>query len=87
MNRRKTLIASVAFVIILMMAWPPWITEGYVVDLVTDHLESENDTYDYLGNLTKIENIPKTSVKILFGVLIYLPGEAVFFVISFGIII
>jgi hypothetical protein len=87
MNRRKILITSAAFVFILIMAWSPWITEKYAVDLVTDHLESENDTYDYLGNLTKIEDIPKTSVKIPFGVLVYLPGEAVFFVIFFGIII
>ena len=72
------------FVILGFLAWSPWMTNDYAIDLVTDRLGGPEEPYDYLGSTIPVVDVPKNVVRVPFGALVYFPGEAMFIVTFWG---
>ena len=71
-------------VILGFLAWSPWMTNDYAIDLVTDRLGGPEEPYDYLGSTIPVVDVPKNVVRVPFGALVYFPGEAMFIVTFWG---
>ncbi len=71
-------------VILGFLAWSPWMTNNYAIDLVIDRLGGPEEPYDYLGSTIPVVDVPKNVVRVPFGALVYFPGEAMFIVTFWG---
>jgi hypothetical protein len=67
-----------------IIAWAPWITEEYAVTAVETHLGGPGTTYNYLGEDMTVAEVPKTTVRVPFVMLVYFPSEAMFIVTFWG---
>lgn len=74
----------VILVILGFLAWSPWVTEEYAIDLVTDHLGGPDEPFDYIGSTIPVADVPKNVVRLPFGALVYFPSEAMFIVTFWG---
>ena len=82
--KRSKAVFSVLIVLLIVVAWAPWITDDYAQTTVVEGLGGPDATYYYLGENVTIKEIPITTVKIPFAVLVYFPSEAMFIVPFWG---
>lgn len=87
MRFRKTFKALISAVLVVILAWAPWLTDDYAVTKVVEKVGGENTQFDYLGDKMPVRDVPKEVVRIPFGALIYFPGEALFVVTFFGLVL
>lgn len=74
----------VIIIILGFLAWSPWLTEEYAIDLVTEHLGGPDEPFDYIGDTIPVADVPKNVVRLPFGALVYFPSEAMFIVTFWG---
>ena len=79
----KSMIA-VILVILGFLAWSPWVTDDYAINLVTDRLGGPDEPFDYIGSTIPVADVPKNVVRLPFVALVYFPGEAMFIVTFWG---
>ncbi len=77
-------ITYLSILVLVLLAWGPWIGEDYAVRKVVEQLGGEDRIINYLGEEMPLRDVPKNPVRVPFGVLVYFPGEAVFFVAFSG---
>jgi hypothetical protein len=82
-SRRQGLII-IFIVIAAIFAWSPWLTEEYATTAVVESLGGPDQEYNYLGDTIPLRDVPKTVVRVPFGVLVYFPSEAMFIVTFWG---
>lgn len=82
--KRPKVAFSVVIVLLIVVAWAPWITDDYARTTVVENLGGPDATYYYLGENVTIKEIPITTIKIPFVVLVYFPSEAMFIVPFWG---
>lgn len=75
------------FAVLIILAWSPWLTESYAIYSVTENLGGPNQEYDYLGEMTPVRDIPKNVVRVPFAILVYFPGEAMYIVPFWGLVL
>lgn len=85
-NKTKNIILLV-ILIILVLAWAPWVTDNYAIDKVTKKLGGPDAKFNYLGESKSTKDIPKSIKWFPFGKLVYFPSEAVWFITFYGDII
>jgi len=85
--RKRFVILVILFSTSALLAWSPWITEEYAINKVINHLGGPDTEYVYLGENMTLSEIPKNAVKVPFVTLVYFPGEAMYIVTFFGIVI
>jgi len=83
--RKELVITIVASVTVL--AWAPWVTDGFATARVVEKLGGEDTHFDYLGEAIPVRDVPKDVVRIPFGALVYFPSEAMFIVTFFGVVL
>ena len=78
--------SKIVLVVIILgfLAWSPWITEDYAIDLVIDRLGGPEEPYNYLGSTIPVSDVPKNYLRVPFGALIYFPSEAMHIVTFWG---
>ena len=74
-------------IVLGFIAWAPWITNDYAIDLVIDHLGGPEEPYSYLGSTIPVVDVPKNVIRVPFGALVYFPGEAMYIVTFWGWVI
>ncbi len=74
----------VAFIIVALFAWAPWITNDFAVNKVVEKLGGSETRFNYLNQNMAIIDIPKEVKWIPFGRYVVFPGEAGWFVSFFG---
>ncbi len=84
MKKSKKIALIVLILVILLLAWSPWITKSYAEKKVTEKLGGPNATFNYLGESKKISEIPKYTLTLPFVKAVYFPSEAVWFVTFWG---
>ncbi len=82
--KRPKAVFSVVLVLLIVIAWAPWITDDYAQTIVVEGLGGPDATYYYLGENVTIKDIPITTVRVPFAVLVYFPSEAMFTVPFWG---
>ena len=82
-SRRQGLIITVC-IIIVVVAWSPWLTDTYATSTVIEYLGGPAQEYNYLGEMIPVADIPKNVVRVPFGALVYFPGEAMYIVTFWG---
>ena len=75
---------SAAVILLLTMAWSPWITPEYAENAVIDCLGGPDASFNYLGENVTIKDIPVYTTRIPFVMLVYFPGEAMYIVPFWG---
>ncbi len=83
--KRPKVVFSVVVVLLIMVAWAPWITDDFAQTAVVESLGGPDATYYYLGEYVTIKDIPITTVRVPFAVLVYFPGEAMYIVPFWGV--
>jgi hypothetical protein len=83
--KRPKVVFSVAIVLLIVIAWAPWITDDYARTTVVQNLGGPDAAFYYLGENVTIKEIPITTVRVPFAVLVYFPGEAMFIVPFWGV--
>jgi hypothetical protein len=81
------IVSTVGIVAVGIIGWAPWITEVQAYNLVMEKLGGPDELYYYLGEMTPLKDIPKTFVKLPFISSVYFPGEAVYIVTFFNLVI
>ena len=71
-------------VVLIVLAWAPWLTEEYAYSTVVHHLGGEAAEFIYLGETMTVGEVPKTFRRLPFVVIVYFPGEAGFIVTLYG---
>ncbi len=91
MDKKKIVIlivvSTVGIIAVGIIGWAPWITEVQAYNLVMEKLGGPDELYYYLGEMTPLKDIPKTFVKLPFISSVYFPGEAVYIVTFFNLVI
>ena len=83
LSKRRGLLIII-FGLLAIFAWSPWLTDSYATTAVTEKLGGPDQEYFYLGETLLVSDIPKDVVRVPFGMLVYFPGEAVYFVTFWG---
>lgn len=83
LKKRKTTVILV-IVVIGIIAWSPWITEDYALDIVVARAGGPDAQYNYVGDLMPVSDVPKIFVKIPFGALVFFPSEALYIITFWG---
>jgi len=78
---------AVVMVVLIVLAWAPWLTEEFALSLVVRHLGGEAAEFFYLGETMTVGEVPKTFYRLPFVAMVYFPGEAMFVVTFYGSII
>ena len=87
MEKRAKLViitAVIAFVVIVVFAWAPWVKDDYVVDKVVEKLGGPDSRFSYLGQDLAVKDIPKEVSWLPFGRYVTFPGEAGWYVSFYG---
>ena len=87
MKRKNKIILSIIILVLILLAWAPWITDDYAIKKITEKLGGSEAYFNYLGENTKINEIPKYVKWLPFTKAVYFPSEAVFFVTFYGDVI
>ena len=73
--RPFVIVAVTAFVILVVLAWAPWVINDYAVGKVVGKLEGPDTRFNYLGQDLAIKDIQKKS-WLPFGRYVVFPAEA-----------
>ena len=84
MKKRNLACILVVIIILLTLAWSPWITKSYAENKVIEMLGGENAVFHYLGEDKKISEIPKYVLWLPFARGVYFENESVWFVWFWG---
>ncbi len=82
MKIKRHLIVIIILIIVLL-AWSPWITEEYAINKVTEKLGGPDAYFGGYLNVT-VGNIPWNVAWFPFARGVYYPAEAVWFVTFYG---
>ena len=74
----------VALLLVLLLAWAPWVSDDFAVSRVVDKLGGSDAKFNYLGELKPVKEIPKQVVWFPFVKQVVFPGEAAWFVTFWG---
>lgn len=84
MKKSTKITLFIILLIVLLLAWSPWITKSYAEKKVIEKLGGSNATFNYLGETKRISEIPKYTLTLPFVKAVYFPSEAVWFVTFWG---
>lgn len=74
----------VAFIIVALLVWAPWITNDFAVKKVVEKLGGTEARFSYLNQDMAVKDILKQVNWIPFGRYIIFPGESGWFVSFYG---
>ncbi|NHJ12746.1 MAG: hypothetical protein EAX95_03680 [Candidatus Thorarchaeota archaeon] len=83
-SRSKAILVVGLVVFGTILAWAPWITDEYAINVVTESLGGADAMYNYLGESMPLDEVPKNVVRVPFVALVYFPSEAVYIVTFWG---
>ena len=84
MKNKTKFILVITILLLILLAWAPWISDDYAINKVTEKLNGPDARFNYLGEEKKISEIPKYTIRFPFVKAVYFPSEAVFFVTFCG---
>jgi len=84
--KKRAAVLGILLVVVLT-AWAPWLTNDFAISRVVDKLGGQDRPYNYLGKVMPLSEVPKAVVRLPFCALVYFPGEAVYVVTFFGLVL
>jgi len=87
MKKSTIIIITICVLILIILAWSPWITKDNALNKVVNKLGGMDATFNYLGQSTQIKDIPKYVLWFPFVKGVYFENEAVWFVTFYGSVI
>ena len=84
---KKRVAALGILLVVVITAWAPWLTNDFAISRVVDKLGGQDHPYNYLGKAMPLSDVPKAVVRLPFCALVYFPGEAVYVVTFFGLVL
>lgn len=84
-TRSSLLVLGVLFLVIV--AWAPWIGEDYAKVRIVKKLGGPEQSFNHLGDIMPLRDVPIEKVRVPFGILVYFLGEAVWFVTLWGAVL
>ena len=87
MERKTKIVIGIVFVIALLLAWAPWISNEYAISKVTEKIGGSDATFFYLDKNIPVKDIPKEVIWFPFVRYVVFPSEAGWFVTFYGSVI
>ena len=84
MKNKTKIILAIIILVLILLAWAPWITDSYAINKVTKKLGGNDAKFNYLGEEMTIKEVPKNVGWFPFGRSVGFPSEAVWFVTFYG---
>lgn len=87
MKRKTKIFLTIVILVLILLAWTPWITNKYAINKVIEKLGGDEIQLSYLGKNMPIKDIPKKITWFPFARFVTFPSEAGWFVTFYGSII
>ena len=87
MKSKNRIALIITLLVVLLLAWAPWITDNYAISKVVEKLGGPDARFNYLGQEMAVKDVPTEVHWLPFCRFVTFPGEAGWFVTFWGSVV